>query len=132
MSTSDPLKDFVARGQRAQRAADKIIAAANARPKTNANGSRPVLACRFCGCTEITACLTDLGPCHWILTPHRAKRGHAAQPGVCSNPKCVLAFEREKRRERRAAGPDLTALANLKPHAAYRDARQRARRLGNR
>lgn len=39
--------------------------------------------CRFCGCTEMNACQTPDGPCHWVLED------------VCSNPPCVRKACRE-------------------------------------
>lgn len=30
------------------------------------NRLMPVRMCRVCGCTQLNACLTRLGPCHWV------------------------------------------------------------------
>lgn len=36
-------------------------------------------ACSVCGCTELMACETEAGPCHWVA------------PKLCSNPSCIVA-----------------------------------------
>jgi hypothetical protein len=46
-----------------------------------------VRACRFCGCTERTACLDPLGgACSWF------------EKTVCNDPRCMRAFDRERQR----------------------------------
>jgi hypothetical protein len=88
--TATDLKEFVERGRRAQRAVDRIVAR--------------ILEgrCRYCGCTESLACSTDSGPCSWILAPIlRSNRYTKKRDGVCSNPKCVLAFNRDKKAAKR-------------------------------
>jgi ParB family chromosome partitioning protein len=55
--------------------------------------------CRYCGCTESTPCLTDGEPCGWLVKPK--KRGKNYIAGVCSAPKCALAFQKDKRSEKR-------------------------------
>jgi hypothetical protein len=54
------------------------------------------LKCRYCGCTDHNPCQTDLGPCCWVVQPTHKR------DGVCSAPKCVLAFDRDKKQARRA------------------------------
>lgn len=42
-----------------------------------AEHQRKYECCQVCGCTDLEACMTEEGPCHWVA------------PGLCSNPECV-------------------------------------------
>jgi ParB family transcriptional regulator, chromosome partitioning protein len=61
--------------------------------------------CRFCRCTETSACeLLDGEPCSWIEKPKKVRgKKDAWKPGVCSNPKCVLALQQEKKAAKKEA-----------------------------
>jgi ParB family chromosome partitioning protein len=59
--------------------------------------------CKFCGCTEAAACVTDQGPCSWLVKPRKLRGKKEYRAGVCSNPKCVLALDQEKKEAKRAA-----------------------------
>lgn len=65
------IRDFIDRGQAAQRAVDEII-----RGRRAARGARRT--CVVCGCDDDHACRGPLGPCSWVTL----------RPALCSG--CVL------------------------------------------
>jgi hypothetical protein len=81
--TFQQIKNFVARGQKAQAAVDKIIrehGSTESRPTDDEEEARPasisIRRCRVCGCTQSAACQTSRGPCFWV------------DADLCSAPSC--------------------------------------------
>lgn len=48
--------------------------------------------CRGCGCSDSHACITEDGPCAWVLLDIDAD-GHDARTGVCSACAADLAWD---------------------------------------
>lgn len=61
-----------------------------------------VRSCRVCGCTDMDACETDDGPCHWVA---------ADLCSACVNPGAIALAEQMEARRLRSEMPSLVRRA---------------------